>query len=113
MLFATVSACQGRPAVHSSVGDSSLTQYRAWMVEARKRYPYRQSVDRMYRVMLCESGGRAEVRGRFHGLFQYKRETWRGPWNPYRRENILDPKAQIFATAKAWKDGNADWWGCY
>lgn len=94
---------------------STLAQYRAWMVEARQMYPYPQSVDKMYRVMMCESSGNAKVvgSGRYHGLFQYVPSTWRGKWNPYRTQNIYDAKAQIFATAKAWSIGMQRHWGCY
>ena len=84
------------------------------MEDARSEYPYRQSISRMWKVMLCESGGRADYYGRTNGLFQYKHDTWNGYWNPYRYESILDSQAQIFATAKAWRDGHAGWWSeCY
>jgi hypothetical protein len=89
-------------------------QYRAWMEEARTAHPYGEAVDVMWEVMICESSGRAdEVAGSYSGLFQYDSATWSGDWNPYRANPILDPRAQIFATAKAWQDGNQHWWGCY
>jgi hypothetical protein len=89
-------------------------QYRAWMDEARIRHPYTESVEQMWEVMLCESSGKPDlVAGPYHGLFQYAQETWQGDWNPYRDRPILDPQAQIFATAKAWHDGYQSWWGCY
>jgi hypothetical protein len=89
--------------------------YRAWMEEARALHPYAESVEVMWAVMICESSGDAEVvgGGLYHGLFQYSAETWGGAWNLYRDQPILDPRAQIFATAKAWQDGNQSWWGCY
>jgi hypothetical protein len=91
-----------------------LDQYRAWMEEARAAHPYGESLDVMWEVMICESSGRAdEVAGSYSGLFQYDSATWAGDWNPYRTNAILDPRAQIFATAKAWLDGNQHWWGCY
>lgn len=94
--------------------DTPLGQYRAWMQEARAAHPYSEAVEVMWEVMLCESSGRAdEVAGSYSGLFQYNSATWDGDWNPYRASSILDPRAQIFATAKAWQDGNQHWWGCY
>ena len=89
-------------------------QYRAWMEEARVRHPYSESVDQMWEVMICESAGKSDlVAGPYNGLFQYSQETWQADWNPYRDQSILDPQAQIFATAKAWHDGHQSWWGCY
>jgi hypothetical protein len=91
-----------------------LDQYRAWMEEARAAHSYSEAVDVMWEVMICESSGHAdEVAGSYSGLFQYDSATWAGDWNPYRADPILDPRAQIFATAKAWHDGNQHWWGCY
>lgn len=93
-----------------------LAQYRAWMVEAKKMYPYPQTIDKMYRVMMCESSGNPNVvggRGAWYGLFQYAPGTWRGRWNPYRNNNIYDAKSQIFATAKAWSIGMQSHWSCY
>jgi hypothetical protein len=93
-----------------------LEQYRAWIAEARATHPYRESVEKMWSVMMCESGGRPNVvspNRLYHGLFQYHRKTWSGRWNSYRDQSIFDPRAQIFATAKAWSEGNQRWWGCY
>ncbi|HEX9370793.1 MAG TPA: hypothetical protein VF897_07290 [Roseiflexaceae bacterium] len=91
-----------------------LDQYRAWMEAARALHPYDESIDVMWQVMLCESSGDAgEVSESYYGLFQYDGDTWAGDWNPYRDQPILDPHAQIFATAKAWHDGNQHWWGCH
>jgi hypothetical protein len=93
---------------------SSIDQYRAWVEEARALYPYPESTDVMWQLMVCESSGQPElVADAYHGLFQYDAATWVGDWNPYRDQPILDPHAQIFATAKAWHDGNQGWWGCY
>ena len=95
---------------------ATLDQYRAWMVEARAMYPYPQSVDKMYRVMMCESTGNARASGgggRWLGLFQYAPTTWRGKWNPYRNNSIWDAKSQIFATAKAWSIRMQSHWSCY
>lgn len=89
-------------------------QYRVWMQEARAQYPYDEPAEQMWQVMQCESVGEADtVSGSFYGLFQYHPDTWAGDWNPYRDLPILDPRAQIFATAKAWHDGYQSWWGCY
>jgi hypothetical protein len=95
---------------------STIDQYRQWIHEARLAYPYPQTEDRMYRVMMCEShGDRFAVGGggRWHGLFQYVPGTWRGWWNPYRTADIYDAKAQIFATAAAWQRGMQSAWSCY
>jgi len=93
---------------------ATAASYRAWMEEARLLHPYAESLEQMWAVMLCESSGNAGViAGPYHGLFQYSAETWFGDWNPYREQPILDPRAQIFATAKAWQDGRQGWWGCY
>lgn len=112
-LIVGLCACQSQPVAHASVSSTELALFREWMMEARDRYPYNQSVEKMWKVMLCESGGRAKVAGRHHGLFQYNRNTWNGNWNPYRQESIYDPRAQIFATAKAWSEGRHRWWSCY
>jgi hypothetical protein len=91
-----------------------LDQYRAWMQEARALHPYSDPIDVMWQVMLCESSGQPGlVASSYYGLFQYQQTTWAGEWNPYRDSSILDPRAQIFATAKAWQDGNQHWWGGY
>lgn len=93
---------------------TALEQYRAWMVEARDLYPYPESIETMWQLMLCESSGDPNAAADVHqGLFQYDVATWSGEWNPYRDQPILDPRAQILATAKAWHDGNQIWWGCY
>jgi hypothetical protein len=90
--------------------------YRQWIHEAREQYPYPDSEDRMYAVLLCESGGDPAIispDGYNHGLFQYSAATWAGDWNPYREESIYDARAQIFATACAWSLGMQGQWGCY
>lgn len=93
---------------------AAAASYRAWMEEARLLHPYAESLEHMWAVMLCESSGDATVVAwPYHGLFQYSAETWGGAWNPYREQPILDPRAQIFATARAWQDGHQSWWGCY
>lgn len=95
---------------------STRSQYRLWMEEARVMYPYRESIDKMWSVMMCESGGNANASGgggAWLGLFQYAPSTWRGSWNPYRNNSIWDAKSQIFATAKAWSIGMQRAWSCY
>lgn len=95
---------------------SSKSQYRQWVEEARTMYPYKQSVDKMWSVMQCESGGNPRASGgggRYIGLFQYAPATWGGGWNPYRGSSIYDGKSQIFATAKAWSIGMQGSWSCY
>lgn len=104
------------PAAAQTSTANRLAQYRAWMVEAKAMYPYPQSIDKMYRVMMCESSGNPKAsggRGAWLGLFQYARGTWGGRWNPYRNNNIFDAKSQIFATAKAWSIGMQSHWSCY
>jgi hypothetical protein len=105
------------PASAADVAASQrLEQYRAWMEEARAAYPYREPIAKMWSVMMCESGGDPDIispNRLYHGLFQYHKRTWAGRWNPYREQSIFDPKAQIFATAKAWSEGYQSWWGCY
>lgn len=84
------------------------------MQQARQAHPYAEPLEAMWAVMICESSARADVvAGENYGLFQYTLATWSSEWNPYRDQPILDPRAQIFATAKAWYDGNQAWWGCY
>ncbi|MEA2572917.1 MAG: hypothetical protein QOH93_215 [Chloroflexia bacterium] len=93
-----------------------LAQYKAWMIEAKAMYPYPQTIDKMYRVMMCESSGNPSAsggRGTYLGLYQYHRGTWGGSWNPYRKNNIFDARSQIFATAKAWSIGMQSHWSCY
>jgi hypothetical protein len=95
---------------------STLALYRAWIAEARAKHPYADSVDRMYAVMMCESGGRLAVvnpAGPYTGLFQYVAGTWNGTWNTYRTAGMVDAKAQIFATALAWSLNMQSHWGCY
>ncbi|HMA35382.1 MAG TPA: hypothetical protein VKY74_13005 [Chloroflexia bacterium] len=90
--------------------------YRQLIHEARQQYPYPDGEDRMYAVLICESGGNPQVDspdGLNHGLFQYSAATWAGAWNPYRTASIYDARAQIFATARAWSLGMQGQWGCY
>ena len=96
--------------------EGSLDQYRAWMEAARRDHPYPESVDKMYAVMMCESGGRADIvnpAGPYTGLFQYATGTWNDDWNTYRGSGITNARAQIFATALAWNLGMQSHWGCY
>lgn len=106
-----------RPEVATRGGAvSTLEQYRLWMEEARATHPYKQSVSKMWSVMMCESGGNARASGgggRWLGLFQYAPATWGGGWNPYRGNGVWDARSQIFATAKAWSLGMQSQWSCY
>lgn len=91
-------------------------QLRQWIEEARKTFPYSQSADRMWSVMMCESGGNSRAvggGGAYLGLFQYSPATWAGAWNPYRGSSIWDARSQIFATAKAWSIGMQGSWSCF
>ncbi|HKP54861.1 MAG TPA: SH3 domain-containing protein [Chloroflexia bacterium] len=110
-------AAEAKPAVQTQGGaTTTLGQYRQWMEEARKMYPYKQGIDKMWSVMMCESGGNARASGgggRWLGLFQYAPGTWGGSWNPYRGNSIWDARSQIFATAKAWSIGMQSHWSCY
>ena len=114
-LFAAPAAA-APDAAPGAVPRATLEQYKEWMREAREKHPYRESVDKMYRVMMCESVGDARALGgggRWKGLFQYVTSTWKGAWNPYRAADIFDAKAQIFATAHAWSRGMQNHWTCY
>ncbi|HEX8229182.1 MAG TPA: hypothetical protein VF826_07695 [Chloroflexia bacterium] len=116
LVLAAMFSAAATPASAQPATADRLAQYRAWMAEAKAMYPYPQTIDKMYRVMMCESSGRPGVvgpRGLYHGLFQYHRGTWGGRWNPYRANNIYDAKSQIFATAKAWSIGMQSHWSCY
>ena len=122
LLMATLFVClicsmagQSTASAARGVPQSTLDQYRAWMTDAKTMYPYPQSLDKMWRVMMCESGGNstASNRGKYLGLFQYAPSTWKSSWNPYRAESIWDAKSQIFATAKAWSVGMQGHWSCY
>lgn len=111
-LFLTASA----PSTAEAAGRATLAQYRAWMADAKRLYPYPQTLDKMYRVMLCESSGNAYASGwraRYLGLYQYAPSTWHGRWNPYRNNSIWDARSQIYATAKAWSIGMQSAWSCY
>jgi uncharacterized protein YraI len=99
-----------------STSTGGTSQYRQWVEEARVMYPYAQDTDKMWRVMMCESGGNPNASGgggRWLGLFQYAPGTWAGGWNPYRANSIWDAKSQIFATAKAWSIGMQSAWSCF
>lgn len=104
------------PAPAGAVDEATLKQYRAWISEARSKHPYPDSEEKMFAVMICESKGQAGTvnpAGPYSGLFQYGKSSWQGAWNLYRDQNILDPKAQIFATALAWQNHMQGQWGCY
>ncbi|NQY97433.1 MAG: hypothetical protein HRT82_09740 [Henriciella sp.] len=97
-------------------GEAALSQYRAWISEARASHPYPDSETHMFDVMMCESGGDASIvnpAGPYTGLFQYATGTWNGEWNTYRGDGITNARAQIFATALAWNLGMQNQWGCY
>jgi hypothetical protein len=91
---------------------------RAWERDGRWRpiidvaaKRYRVSADRMYRMMMRESGGRRYAGTMYKGLFQYHPGTWRGSWNPWRNDSIYDGSSQIFATAYAIRRGwGPSWW---
>ncbi|MEO1321777.1 MAG: hypothetical protein AAFV59_02090 [Pseudomonadota bacterium] len=96
--------------------EDALARYRLWISEARAVHPYPETEQRMYDVMMCESGGNATIvnpAGPYNGLFQYVAGTWAGDWNAYRDADIFDARAQIFATALAWNKGMQSHWGCY
>nr|WP_156780777.1 hypothetical protein [Hyphomonas sp. Mor2] len=104
------------PPVVELEGDEALAQYRVWISEARAAHPYPDSEQRMFDVMMCESGGNPGIvnpAGPYTGLFQYVAGTWNGDWNTYRDSDITDARAQIFATALAWSLNMQNQWGCY
>jgi outer membrane protein OmpA-like peptidoglycan-associated protein len=109
-------AAPAAPNRNTGIDDETLAQYHVWIAQARAKHPYTDSEQRMFDVMMCESGGNAEIvnqAGPYSGLFQYSTGTWKGTWNDYRTQNIYDAKAQIFATAQAWQKGMQRQWGCY
>jgi hypothetical protein len=113
-LFMSVGASAPQTAEASRLG--SLSTLKAWIADARLLYPYPQSADKMYRVMMCESGGNPSASGgggAWLGLFQYAPRTWRASWNPYRTNSIWDAKSQVYATARAWSIGMQSHWSCY
>jgi Transglycosylase SLT domain len=116
-VFAFVAASPRQASAAGTAATSSqLAQYKQWMAAAKKMYPYPQTLDKMYRVMMCESSGNPNAvspSGTYVGLYQYARSTWRGSWNPYRNNSIWDAKSQIYATAKAWSIGMQSAWSCY
>lgn len=104
------------PALDALQGEALFDQYRTWISEARATHPYAESEQRMFDVMICESGGRASAvnpAGPYTGLFQYFGTTWNGEWNPYRDNDVFDARSQIFATALAWNLDMQSHWGCY
>jgi hypothetical protein len=110
------SSPSARPAAKGGLPDQqTLNQYRAWITQARQEHPYPDSEARMYGVMMCESKGEDALvnRGGDSGLFQFSPSLWKGTWNTYRNQSILDPKAQIFAAALAWHNHLQNQWGCY
>jgi hypothetical protein len=113
-LFMSVSASGTQTAEASRLG--SLSTLKSWIGDARLLFPYPQSADKMYRVMLCESSGNTYASGgggAWLGLFQYAPRTWHASWNPYRNNSIWDAKSQVYATAKAWSIGMQSHWSCY
>lgn len=72
---------------------------------------------KMYNVMICESGGNPYAGYYYKGLFQYSPTTWAGassayPGGVYAGAPITDGVAQIYVTA--WKVSKQGWrgWGC-
>jgi len=116
LIFVSLFAAAAAPKPASAATQTQLAQYRAWMADAKRLYPYPQTLERMYRVMMCESSGNRYAvggRGLWLGLYQYAPSTWHGRWNPYRNNSIWDAKSQIYATAKAWSIGMQGAWSCY
>ncbi len=66
---------------------------------------YGVSAGGLQRMMILESGGRRTAGTIYKGLFQYHPTTWKGGWNPWRRQSIYNGWAQIRATAYALKRG--------
>jgi hypothetical protein len=117
LLFAqTLASPLAQPEEAAAAPMQLPADYRRWLRDAKERYPYRESLDKMIAVMMCESRGDPDVvspNGLYHGLFQYSRATWQGRWNPHRHKPIYDERGQIYATARAWYQGNQSWWECY
>ena len=114
-------AVQPVPNVQSAtcgkVDAETVAHYRNWISAAHAKYPYTDSEELMFKVMRCESKCNAAIvnpAGPYSGLFQYSNSTWHADWNKeYRNESVLDPHAQIFATALAWSKNMQNQWGCY
>lgn len=66
---------------------------------------YGVSPSGLRRLMILESSGRRYAGFTYKGLFQYCPGTWRGRWNPWRRQSIYNGWAQIQATAYALSKG--------
>ncbi len=88
-----------------------------WDIIVAAAAKYGVDPNRMYQVMICESGGnpnRVSYNGMYHGLFQYLPSTWHGASAAagWAGANIYDPTAQIYVTA--WKVSVSGWsgWGC-
>lgn len=74
---------------------------------------YGVSASKLYRLMMCESGGnRYSVGGggRYFGLFQYSWSSWQR--SGFGRYSIYDAWAQINAAASQWGSHHSMWPAC-
>jgi len=81
-----------------------------WDIITKASEQYGVDGAKMYRVMMCESGGRANAVGAgFYGLFQYVPSTWANAsvGAGYAGASIYNPEAQIYVTA--WKVAVSGW----
>jgi hypothetical protein len=84
---------------------------RRYIKAAAKKYgqPYKK----LLCVAQCESGLNncaVNKAGKTYGLFQYLDSTWK--WTPYKGKSVFDAKANAFATAWMWNEGNEHHWDC-
>ncbi|PIZ00139.1 hypothetical protein COY62_04170 [bacterium (Candidatus Howlettbacteria) CG_4_10_14_0_8_um_filter_40_9] len=99
------------------VGKKPINANDYWGTIAAASGMFGVDASKMYRVMLCESGGNRFAGGYYKGLFQYAPDTWSGasatyPGGAYAGASIYDVTAQIYVTA--WKASRQGWgaWGC-
>lgn len=84
-----------------------------WDVLVAAGSKYGVSPSDMYKVMMCESGGRVTAGGAYKGLFQ-----WDGSFYNWAAKagfpgaDIYDPNAQIYATALRVSQNGWSAWGC-
>lgn len=81
------------------VGVKPYTHQDLWniMVEAGQKYGVDPS--KMYRVMMCESGGNVYSNGRYKGLFQWDSSFYKWAAIAGVPADYFNPRSQIFATA--------------
>ena len=89
----------------------SSAKVRRYIRAAAKRY------DQPYKKLLCVAQCESSLDncavnrgGKTYGLFQYLNSTWKT--TPYKKKSVFDAKANAYATAWMWKEGNENQWDC-